>query len=48
MLQKQSNEEKAWYWFHDDRGKGLIVGEQWMYNKMSFEQYLNQPVKLTP
>ena len=34
MLQKQSNEEKACYGFHTERGKGSMVGENWMHNKM--------------
>ena len=34
MLYKQlTNEEKAWYGFHIEAGKGSMVGEHWMYNK---------------
>ena len=34
MLYKQlTNEEKAWYGFHIETGKGSMVGEHWMYNK---------------
>ena len=29
-----SNEEKAWYGFNIARGKGLVMGEHWMYNKL--------------
>ena len=34
MLHKQLNEEKGWYGFHIDGGKGSVVGEHWMYNKL--------------
>ena len=27
MLQKQSNEEKAWYGVHNENGKGSTMGE---------------------
>ena len=34
MLHKKSNKEMARYGLHNARGKGLTVGEQWMYNKL--------------
>ena len=32
MLHKQSNEEKTWYGFHIETGKGSMLGEHWIYN----------------
>ena len=42
MLHKRSNEEKPWYGFHIERGKGSMVGEHWVNNKL----HLNQQVQL--
>ena len=31
---KLSNEEKAWYGFCIEKGRGSIMGENWIYNKL--------------
>ena len=45
MLNKKSNAEKVWCGFHIKRGKGSMVEEQQMYNKL-YEQYFKKSVQL--